>query len=421
MKKCLIALALAIFSYGLMTPALSISVGFSAENGGKMVSSSSTYSLDRSTSLQESATLGDGKISKDLTASGSGNNRISISSSANGKNAGTEIESSGDFQTAAFAGASNDGVLISQDTAMSGSYGGITYHADSPENRMVVSTGFEGEGDLTAGISAAAGENAAISGNVNALGVEMLDDESMQIIASGDIAMSVDGLYSNDGLGSFGLSAANTRKGTVSSDTSALLTGPATTATGGNANAYTLLGYRWNTKDPQLKWVLKNDAYIDRRGLKRQYREERNRGSIEYLGCRHEPEPLRRHQPGHSQPHSEGGHHDGKNTVAWKPFGAGALAYARTWYRGTKVDGYYSALESDINMNTAYSWSTTGSGSKIDVQSVVLHEMGHSIGLGDLYGKAQFASDKRQVMHYYTGVKRTLGNGDATGVWTLYK
>ena len=78
-------------------------------------------------------------------------------------------------------------------------------------------------------------------------------------------------------------------------------------------------------------------------------------------------------------------------------------------------------MESDINMNTAYSWSTTGSGSKIDVQSVVLHEMGHSIGLGDLYGKAQFASDKRQVMHYYTGVKRTLGNGDATGVWTLYK
>ena len=113
--------------------------------------------------------------------------------------------------------------------------------------------------------------------------------------------------------------------------------------------------------------------------------------------------------------------YDGKNTVAWKPFGAGALAYARTWYRGTKVDGYYSALESDINMNTAYSWSTTGSGSKIDVQSVVLHEMGHSIGLGDLYGKAQFANDKRQVMHYYTGVKRTLGNGDATGVWTLYK
>ena len=111
---------------------------------------------------------------------------------------------------------------------MSGSYGGITYHADSPENKMVISSGFEGEGDLTAGISASAGETAAISGNLNALGVEMLDSESMQALASGDIAISVDGLYSlsNGGLGNFGLSAANIKKGTVSSDTSALLTGP---------------------------------------------------------------------------------------------------------------------------------------------------------------------------------------------------
>jgi hypothetical protein len=419
-KKCLIALALTIFSCSLMTPALSISVSFSAENGGKIVSSSSTYSLDRSTSLQESATLGDGKISKDLTASGSGDNRISISSSANGKNAGTEIESSGDFRTAAFAGASNDGVLISQDTAMSGSYGGITYHADSPENIMVVSTGFEGEGDLTAGVTAAAGENAAISGNVNALGVEILNDESMQIIGSGDISMSVDGL-SNGGSGSFGLGAANTRKGKVGSDTSALLTGPATTATGGRSSAYTLLGYRWNTKDPQLKWALKDDAYITGEGLsasnvKRAIEAASNTwdaGTNQNLFA-----DTNLVTPSSTVKVDT---YDGKNTVAWKPFGAGALAYARTWYRGTKVDGYYSALESDINMNTAYSWSTTGSGSKIDVQSVVLHEMGHSIGLGDLYGKAQFANDKRQVMHYYTGVKRTLGNGDATGVWTLYK
>ena len=91
----------------------------------------------------------DGEISRDLTASGSGNNRISISSSANDKSAGTEIESSGNFRTSAFTGASGEGVEISQDTAMSGSYGGMTYRADSPENKMVVSSGFEGEGNLT--------------------------------------------------------------------------------------------------------------------------------------------------------------------------------------------------------------------------------------------------------------------------------
>ncbi len=85
MKKCFIALALAIFLYGLMTPALSISLSYNAENNGKIVSSSSTYMLDKSTSLKESAILGDGKIARDLTASGSGNNRILIASSASGR------------------------------------------------------------------------------------------------------------------------------------------------------------------------------------------------------------------------------------------------------------------------------------------------------------------------------------------------
>jgi hypothetical protein len=67
-----------MFPYGLMTPALNISVGFSAENGGNIVSSSSIYNRERSTSLQESATLEDGEIIKDLTASESEDNRISI-------------------------------------------------------------------------------------------------------------------------------------------------------------------------------------------------------------------------------------------------------------------------------------------------------------------------------------------------------
>ena len=33
----------------------------------------------------------------------------------------------------------------------------------------------------------------------------------------------------------------------------------------------------------------------------------------------------------------------------------------------------------------------------------------------------QFKYDTRQVMHYYTGEKRTLGNGDMTGIWKLYQ
>jgi hypothetical protein len=54
------------------------------------------------------------------------------------------------------------------------------------------------------------------------------------------------------------------------------------------------------------------------------------------------------------------------------------------------------------------------------VQSVALHEMGHTIGLGDLYGKPAYSGDTDQVMHYYTGVKHELGVGDRTGAQKLY-
>jgi poly(3-hydroxybutyrate) depolymerase len=112
--------------------------------------------------------------------------------------------------------------------------------------------------------------------------------------------------------------------------------------------------------------------------------------------------------------------YDRNNVVAWKPVSSSALAYSRTWFNYNKVDGYNTALESDIVFNTGYTWRTDGLNGGIDVQSVALHELGHTLGLGDLYGKSQFSDDTRQVMHYYNGVKRTLGNGDSAGIWKLY-
>ena len=51
------------------------------------------------------------------------------------------------------------------------------------------------------------------------------------------------------------------------------------------------------------------------------------------------------------------------------------------------------------------------------------HELGHSIGMGDLYtlpdGDPR-KSDYAQVMNSYDAPQRTLGNGDRTGAQTLY-
>ena len=422
MKNLPTALALVMVLLSITTPALGFSVAFSSGAGQESVSTRTSLDLDLSTLMKSKITVAEGTIHQELEASGSGANHISLSSSAKDKSASTEMESAGSFQTDASSFASGSGVLIDQNAAMSGSYGGITLTADSQENRMAVSSGFEGEGDLKASTSMAAGESAAISGSVDALGVSLLDSENMQIVGSGDMAMAVEGIFSQSGgsLGKFGLSAANSVKGKAGSSTSQTLTGPEITPTGGDATAYVLGGWRWNTNNPQLKLVLKTDSYLSKEGLTASAVKTSLESAANTWDAASNQNLFADSNLVTTSSSVATDKYNKINTVNWQPVSSTALAYSRTWYSTSKVGGYNTALDSDIVFNTRYAWKTDGSSSAIDVQSVALHELGHTLGLGDLYNKAQFSDDQDQVMHYYTGVKRNLGNGDKTGIWTLY-
>ena len=465
-NKLLASLILLSF---FVAPALGVSVSYSAGDGGRSVSSSTSYNLDDSASLQEDTMLLDSELYQTRQAGGSGTNSIkqqvsgngykidnimdstgsfgistSTAASSDGAGLSQQVAGSGDLSTGLYAStglgfssqeagvsdgslatsqgvAAAGGVYTSQRTDLAGETGSIGSSSLSKENSMVVTGGFSGQGDLKADLSSLSAGRAAMIGDASFVGVPVLDSGNLQAVASGDIAMSVDGLYAEPegDLGTFEINAINVEKDQVN-PASTVMQLPTYTSDGGRKEAYLLAGWRWNTKNPRIKFYVKNDANLRNKGL--------NPTSVAAaIGRAANTWDAATSQnlfsdTGVTVSSSVGTDtRDGYNVAAWKYLSSApsALAYSRTWYTLNKQGTpYYSALESDLSFNTRYGWST--SGSNYDVESVALHELGHTIGLGDLYGKSKFTNDKRQVMHYYTGIKRTLGNGDKNGAWILY-
>ena len=83
------------------------------------------------------------------------------------------------------------------------------------------------------------------------------------------------------------------------------------------------------------------------------------------------------------------------------------------------IGGYWNIAESDLVFNTGKKWSNSpqsrGSGT-YDVRALALHELGHALGLADLYG----SGDKEQVMYGYNAYRRELNDGDIAGLKKLY-
>ncbi len=104
------------------------------------------------------------------------------------------------------------------------------------------------------------------------------------------------------------------------------------------------------------------------------------------------------------------------NVVGWVPDidGPGRIV-ARTILMNRGVD---RILEMDIQFDDAEDWGI-GYGSWFDVQSVATHEVGHFLGLDDLYS----SDNSDNVMYGYISkgeIRRTLTIGDIRGVRYLY-
>lgn len=80
---------------------------------------------------------------------------------------------------------------------------------------------------------------------------------------------------------------------------------------------------------------------------------------------------------------------------------------------GTLAHAYYPAWGGDIHFDEDETWSTDGS-TPIDLESVAVHEFGHSLGL-------QHTNDPGAVMFpTINGIRRGLGWDDVQGIQALY-
>jgi hypothetical protein len=109
--------------------------------------------------------------------------------------------------------------------------------------------------------------------------------------------------------------------------------------------------------------------------------------------------------------------YDGVNEIIGSNMGPGILASTYSWWNGAN-----NMCEFDTVFNTYYPWSTTGSGGAFDTQSIATHELGHALGLRDLYGNSGTPNDTAKVMYGYgsMALKRSLTAGDLAGILWIY-
>lgn len=109
---------------------------------------------------------------------------------------------------------------------------------------------------------------------------------------------------------------------------------------------------------------------------------------------------------------------DFKNSIDFADYpNDGVIAVTSVWY--TRVGK--QIVEFDQRYNTRFSWGdATSDSSKMDLENIAVHELGHAVGLGDIYS----ASCSSVTMYGYSTEgetsKRTLEQPDITGLQIMY-
>ena len=113
---------------------------------------------------------------------------------------------------------------------------------------------------------------------------------------------------------------------------------------------------------------------------------------------------------------------DGQNEMSFGAYSdSQVIAVTVIWGSFSGPVGSREIKEYDILFNTKYVWGDAGANpSVMDLQNIATHEIGHGIGLGDLYSPGATA----ETMYGYSTEgetkKRDLYTGDIQGLQSLY-
>jgi len=104
------------------------------------------------------------------------------------------------------------------------------------------------------------------------------------------------------------------------------------------------------------------------------------------------------------------------NEVEFALLSEGTIAVTYVWYNlFTKA-----FVEWDQIYNTFYPWSLSGAANAMDFDDIATHELGHSVGMGDLYKSTCLEETMFGYADYGETKKRDLNTGDIAGVNKLY-
>lgn len=430
-------LALLILLNMLLTPVWGVRVTTSMGDGNDVISTSGDYQFSDAASLKAMTILGDGYLYQERNAGGAGENKLKESVSGNRYSIENTLDSSGQMSSSSTIIASSGIGAVSTDTDLSGKFGSIGMISNSRKNLVIVEGGYLGEGDLKANLQSVAHDSAMTTGTASMLGMQCFGDDISGMMASGDTAIGMNAIYitPDENIGELQMLAANLVKSHAKPSPARA---SARTPTDPDLREYSLT--KWMLGSPIAITIAPNDqnGATMPLGADTEITAATNTwgnaygNPTKFFKCvTLKSDAIVKDVP----VGSNGGInlYDGANMHGWsndpqiftQP-GIIAVTWTRwdtsTTLKGANGKSYYQMAESDCYYNGKLNWykSPTDTGyipGNYDIQTIALHELGHTLGLGDLYTTA--ASD--EVMYgYYNGVQWTPHTGDIAGLLAKY-